>query len=92
MYGYIYKTTDLITNKIYIGKKCSIKFLGISYVGSGIIIQRIVAKCKQDNVDIASRFSVVCIDIADDVEQLNLKEKLQEFLSKGYVLGKKPRK
>lgn len=29
MYGYIYKTTDKVTNKIYIGKKTSTNFKGI---------------------------------------------------------------
>ena len=35
MYGYIYKTTNLINNKIYIGQKHSSKFLGQKYLGSG---------------------------------------------------------
>lgn len=35
MYGYIYKTTNLINGKIYIGQKKSEKFLGINYLGSG---------------------------------------------------------
>lgn len=35
MYGYIYKTTNLITNKFYIGQKHSEVFLGEKYLGSG---------------------------------------------------------
>lgn len=35
MYGYIYLTTNSITNKIYIGQKKSNKFLGDRYFGSG---------------------------------------------------------
>ena len=34
MYGYIYKTINIITNQIYIGKKKSDKFLS-TYYGSG---------------------------------------------------------
>ena len=36
MYGYIYKTTNLITKKFYIGKRVSSKFLGNKYLGSGV--------------------------------------------------------
>lgn len=35
MYGYIYKTTNLINGKIYIGQHKANKFLGQSYLGSG---------------------------------------------------------
>lgn len=35
MYGYIYKTTNLVNGKIYIGQKHSNKFLGNKYLGSG---------------------------------------------------------
>lgn len=41
MYGYIYKTTDKVTNKIYIGKKTATNFKGIDYIGSGLIVSRI---------------------------------------------------
>ena len=35
MYGYIYKTTNLVNGKIYIGQKKSDVFLGDKYLGSG---------------------------------------------------------
>ena len=35
MFGYIYKTTNIITNKIYIGQKQSSVFLNNQYLGSG---------------------------------------------------------
>ena len=35
MYGYIYKTTNTVNNKIYIGQKKSEIFLKESYLGSG---------------------------------------------------------
>ena len=44
MYGYIYKTTNLLNNLIYIGQKHSVKFLGNNYLGSGKLLRRAVAK------------------------------------------------
>lgn len=41
-YGYIYKTTNLVNNKIYIGQKTSKKFLGESYLGSGKLLSKAV--------------------------------------------------
>ena len=35
MYGYIYKTTNNINGKIYVGQKHSSIFLGNKYLGSG---------------------------------------------------------
>lgn len=43
MYGYIYKTTDLETNKIYIGQHKSDKF-DTKYYGSGIVIRNLIKK------------------------------------------------
>jgi group I intron endonuclease len=48
MYGYVYKTTNLINNKIYIGQKVSSKFL-LSYYGSGVILKRALKKYGKDN-------------------------------------------
>ena len=39
MYGYIYKTTNVITGKIYIGKHKSNSF-DVNYYGAGKIIRR----------------------------------------------------
>lgn len=74
MFGYIYKTTDLLTNKIYVGKKHSTIFLGNKYVGSGIIINNIKEKCKQNNIPIEARLYVEMIDQADSLDELNKKE------------------
>lgn len=48
MYGYIYKTTNLINNKIYIGKHKSNLF-DINYYGSGKIIRRALNKYGKDS-------------------------------------------
>ena len=74
MYGYIYKTTDKVTNKIYIGKKTSTNFKGIDYIGSGLIVSRIKQQCINDNISLSDRFNVELIDIADSKIQLDQKE------------------
>ena len=74
MYGYIYKTTDLNTNKIYVGKKVSKKFLGINYVGSGLIISNIKQKLLKENISLETRFVVDMIDSAETKDELNEKE------------------
>jgi len=43
----IYKTTNLITNKIYVGQHCSSADDG--YLGSGIILKRSVDKYGKEN-------------------------------------------
>ena len=48
-YGYIYKTTNLVNNKIYIGQKTSKKFLGESYLGSGKLLSKAVKKYGHNN-------------------------------------------
>ena len=69
MYGYIYLTTDTLTNKIYVGQKKSNKFLGTKYLGSGTLLSKIIALSKD-----SKRFTVQLIDTADSQEELDLKE------------------
>lgn len=76
MYGYVYKTTDLKTNKIYIGQHKSNIFEGIGYIGSGRILQKIIRKCKENNIPLSSRFKVEMLCEAFTKEELNLKEQL----------------
>lgn len=52
MYGYIYKTTNLINGKIYIGQKKSDVFLGNKYLGSGKILQLAVEKYGKENFSV----------------------------------------
>lgn len=49
MYGYVYKTTNLITNKIYIGQKKSKIFLQEKYLGSGKLLKKSIAKYGKEN-------------------------------------------
>lgn len=68
MYGYIYKTTNKITGKIYIGQKKSNKFLKEQYLGSGKILKSKIKHYGEDN------FTVELIDTADSKDELNDKE------------------
>ena len=49
MYGYIYKTTDLRNNKIYVGQHKS-EIFDTSYYGSGKIIKKIIKKIWESNI------------------------------------------
>lgn len=69
MYGYIYKTTNLINNKFYIGQKKSSYFLENNYLGSGYILKEAVKKYGKEN------FKVELLDIANDKDDLDEKEK-----------------
>ena len=69
MYGYIYITTNLINNKKYIGKCHSNYFKGNKYLGSGKLLRIAIEKYGVEN------FHVELIDSADDLLELNNKEK-----------------
>lgn len=64
---YIYKTTNLINNKQYIGKHYG--QLDDSYIGSGILLQRAIKKYGQNN------FKKEILEIVNTEEELNKKEK-----------------
>jgi putative endonuclease segB len=82
MFGYIYKTTNNINGKIYIGKKHSSSFIK-DYYGSGKLINRAIDKYGIEN------FSVEIIEECETLEELNLKEKYYiKHLESNYKLGK----
>lgn len=68
MYGYIYKTTNLINGKIYIGQKKSDKFLGQSYLGSGKVIRREIRVHGKDNFKVELLEEIDCIEEMDERE------------------------
>ena len=83
MYGYIYKITNLLNNKIYIGKHKYSKYeLDESYITSGIIINQSISKHGIEN------FNIELIDKASSLEELNQLEifYIKEFNSK-YPIG-----
>ena len=69
MFGYIYKTTNKINGKIYVGKKISSIFLGNKYHGSGAYIKNAIHKYGEEN------FETELLEEAYDLEDLNMKEK-----------------
>lgn len=67
MYGYIYLTTNLLNNRMYIGKHKS-DIYDKSYYGSGKILLQAIAKYGIDN------FKNEILYIANDEDELNNKE------------------
>ena len=68
MYGYIYKTTNLINGKIYIGQHKANRF-DIKYKGSGKILLQAFHKYGKNN------FSCHIIEWCNSKQELNIKEK-----------------
>lgn len=83
MYGYIYKTTNLVNGKIYIGQKKSTKFLGNKYLGSGKYL-----KCAIKHYG-ENCFVVSLIKTAESKEELDKLEKLyiQKFNANDHDIG-----
>lgn len=75
MFGYIYKTTNCVNNKVYIGKKQSSKYIP-TYLGSGKVIKQAIKKYGRED------FANEIIDRANSLEELNLKEKYYVTLYK----------
>ena len=83
MYGYIYKTTNLINGKIYIGQKASSLFLGEKYLGSGRYLNNAVNKYGREC------FKVELLEWCEDSQQLNLREKywIAYYDSRNFQVG-----
>lgn len=70
MIGYIYKITNLLNNKIYIGKhRYSKPELDESYITSGLLINKAINKYGLENF----HRELVCV--SETLEDLNEKEK-----------------
>lgn len=67
MYGYVYKTTNLINNKIYIGQHKSSSF-DSSYYGSGRVFIRALKKYGKNN------FNCELLEWCNNYDELNIKE------------------
>lgn len=68
MYGYIYKTTNLINGKIYIGQKHSDKFLGNTYLGSGKELRKSIIKYGKSNFKVELIEEVETKELMDERE------------------------
>ena len=69
MYGYVYKTVNLVNGKIYIGQHQANMFEPDIYKGSAKMLSRAINKYGIDN------FVCEIIEICDDKKTLNEKEK-----------------
>lgn len=83
MYGYIYKTTNIVNGKIYVGQKKSSKFLGNKYLGSGKYL-----KCAIKHYG-ENCFVVSLIKTANSQEELDELEKyyIKKFNATDYDIG-----
>ena len=68
MFGYIYKTTNLINGKIYVGKHEATDF-DTSYIGSGVVFSKALKKYGKEN------FECILLEAVDTLDELNLREK-----------------
>lgn len=68
MFGYIYKTTNLVNGKIYIGQKKSSKFLDTKYLGSGKRLHEAINKYGKD------LFKVELIEEIESEELMDIRE------------------
>ena len=68
MYGYIYKTTCLVNNLIYVGQHKAVKFMGRRYLGSGKLLKQDIKKFGRSN------FICELLDTAETINELNEKE------------------
>ena len=75
MYGYIYKTTYLKTNLIYVGKHKAKKFEPEKYLGSGTILRSIIKhERKLDPVNYKQCFKQELIECCETEAVLNARE------------------
>lgn len=83
MFGYIYKTTNKINGKIYVGQKQSEVFLAEKYLGSGVILQNAIHKYGKHN------FITELIEECNSQEELNEREVfwINYFDSKNLAVG-----
>lgn len=82
MFGYIYKTTNLVNGKIYVGKHTASAF-DTEYIGSGKTFVKALKKYGKEN------FKCELIEAADSREELNVREKfwIAEFHARDKKVG-----
>lgn len=68
MYGYIYKTTNLINQKIYIGQHKAQKF-NLKYQGSGKVLRRAQAEYGKENFTTELLEEIDLAELMDEREQ-----------------------
>lgn len=68
MYGYIYKTTNLINGKIYVGQHKAHNFEPNKYIGSGTLLKKAIDKYGVD------KFKCEILEWCDSKEELGQRE------------------
>lgn len=83
MYGYIYKTTNLITGLIYVGQHKATKFEPNRYMGSGNRIKLAIKEFGKEN------FKCELLETAETPEELNNKEEywVDELQARNPAIG-----
>lgn len=74
MYGYIYKVTNNVNGKIYIGQKKSSIFLGEKYLGSGTLIKGAILKYGLENFTVELLKECPSKKLLDFYEEYYIKE------------------
>lgn len=69
MYGYVYKTTNTVNGKIYVGQHRAFEFQGKRYMGSGTVLLSAIKKYRK------SAFTVELLEAAESKEELDKKER-----------------
>jgi group I intron endonuclease len=86
MYGYIYKTTNLINGKIYIGQRKNSSKKIKNYLGSGVLISKAIKKYGKENFK--KEILCHCKDINElNIEEINYIKKYKESGSSMYNLS-----
>ena len=68
MIGYVYKTTNLITGRYYIGQHHAEHFEPNKYLGSGAIIKAAIKKYGKDNFECGLLYEAETQDELDKLE------------------------
>lgn len=84
MYGYVYKTTNLVNGKIYIGQKKSEEFLNNQYLGSGRLLKLAIECYGKENFDIELLEECYSKQQLNDRERFYIKEYKSQDRSIGY--------
>lgn len=72
-FGYIYKTTNRLNGKVYIGQKKSQKFLYDKYLGSGKLLQRAIQKYGKQNFSVSLLVWCISQQELDEKERYYIK-------------------
>lgn len=74
MVGYIYKTTNLINGKIYIGQHLAKKFEPEKYKGSGVLLKKAMQEYGWENFSCELLVQVEDIELLDELEIFYIKK------------------